>query len=126
MADASNVKLTIAFNDQDLDAEEKDEEVQKLLAQMKELDEVEAVDRVIDLNPPKGNKALGGFLIGLLTAEVSPANIKKVFGFLSDRLGGKPIEMTLKAPDGRELSVKASSNVEFEFVMQQAQEFLKV
>ncbi len=45
MADTSDVKLTITFTDPDLDAEEKDEEVQKLLAQMKDLDEVEAVDR---------------------------------------------------------------------------------
>lgn len=125
MANESNIKLMIAFNDPNLDADEKDEEVQKLLEQMKDMDEVEAVDRVLDPNPPEGNKALGGFLVGLLMTEVNPANIKKLMGFLGERLGGKPIEMTLKAPDGRELSVKASSQAEFEFVMRQAQEFLK-
>jgi hypothetical protein len=72
MADESLVKFTIVFNDPDLDAEEKDEEVQKLLNQMQKLDEVEEITLVLDPNPPKGNKALGGFLVGTLTAVVKP------------------------------------------------------
>ena len=63
--------------------------------------------------------------MGMLTAEVNPANIKKLMVFLGDRLGGKQIEMVLKAPDGRELNLKASSQAEFEFAFQKAQEFLK-
>lgn len=123
MTDASNVKLTIAFNDPDLDAEEKDEQVQKLLTQMKELDEVEAVNRVLDPNPPEGNKALGGILVGLLTAEVSPANIKALFGFLGDRLGNKPIELEVEA-NGKKLKVKASSQAELEAAIEAAQKFV--
>ena len=63
--------------------------------------------------------------MGMLTAEVNPANIKKLMTFLGDRLGGKQIEMVLKTPDGRELNLKASSQAEFEFAFQKAQEFLK-
>jgi hypothetical protein len=92
MAGESLVKLTLVFNDPDLDDEEKDEEVQKLLNQMQDLDEVEKSYRVLDPNPPEGNKALGGFLIGMLTAVVKPENIKTLFGFLSEQLKGKPIE----------------------------------
>lgn len=123
MTDASNVKLTIAFNDPDLDAEEKDEQVQNLLTQMKELDEVEAVNRVLDPNPPEGNKALGGILVGLLTAEVSPANIKALFGFLGDRLGNKPIELEVEA-NGKKLKVKASSQAELKAAIEAAQKFV--
>ena len=125
MASESLVKLTLVFNDPDLDAEEKDEEVQKLLNQMQKLDEVEEITRVLDPNPPVGNKALGGFLVGMLTAEVKPENIKKLFGFLRERLNGKPIEIAIKAPDGRELNIKANSQAEFEFAFEKAQEFLK-
>lgn len=39
----------------------------KLLIQMKDLDEIEDVGRVLDPNPPEKNKAMGGFLVGLLT-----------------------------------------------------------
>jgi hypothetical protein len=63
--------------------------------------------------------------LGLLTAEVNPANIKALFQFLGDRIGGKPIKLNLKAPDGRELSIEASSQAEFDYAYQKAQEFLK-
>ncbi len=35
-----------------------------------------------------------------------------------------PIELVVKAPDGREVSIKASNREEFEFAMQQAKAFL--
>ncbi len=121
--DPSNLKLEITFIDPDLDPEDREEEARKLLNYLQELDEVEEVDRVPDPNPPEGSKALGGFLLGMLTAQVKPKNIKGLMKFLGDRLGAKPIEMTVKTPDGRELSIKASSREEFEFAMQKAQEF---
>jgi len=126
MSENSITSITISFTDPDLDLEEQEEEVQKLLSQMKKLDEVEEVDRVLDPNPPVGNKALGGFLVGMLTVEVSSANVKKLLGFLSERLSGKPIKIAVKTPDGREISVEASSQAEFAFAMQKAQEFLQI
>lgn len=117
--------ITISFTDPDLSLEEKDEEVQKLLNQMKKIDEVDDVKRVLDPKPPAGNKSLGGFLVGLLTAEVSATNVKKVLLFLSERLSGKPIKLSLKTSDGREISVEASSQEEFAFAIQKAQEFLQ-
>lgn len=118
----SDVKLTIAFDDQDLDAEERDEEAQKLLKQMRELEDVQ-VERVLDPNPPAGNKALGGFLVGILTAEVNAANAKKMMGFLGDRLSGKTIEMEVEA-NGKSLKVKASSQAELMAAVQAAQAFV--
>ncbi|MBD2294379.1 hypothetical protein H6G06_13010 [Anabaena sphaerica FACHB-251] len=125
MSDTSNFKITIAFTDSELDDEEKNKEVQKLLTQMQKLDDViEDVNRVIDSNPPKLNKAGGGFLPGLLTAQVNPANFLKLFGFLAERLGNKPIKLNVKAPDGREINLEASSKEEFEFAWQKAQDFI--
>jgi hypothetical protein len=123
MVDQSNVKLTVALVDPDFDDDEKDAEVQKLLSQMKELDEIEAVDRTYDPNPPEGNKALGGFVVGLLTAEVSPKNVKKLFDFFSDRLSGKSIELEVEA-NGRRLKVKASSQEELAAAIEAAQKFV--
>lgn len=125
MAGEPNVTLTIDLNDSDLDAEETDEAVQNLLAQMRELDEIEAVDRVFDPHPPAGNKTIGGFLVGLLIAEVSVANFKKLGAFLGDRIGNKPIKLKVKAPDGRELELEASSREEFDYAYEKAQAFLK-
>jgi hypothetical protein len=121
----SNIKFTITFNDPDLDAEEKDEQSQRLIAELKQIDEVDAVGRVLDPNPPEGNKALGGFLAGLLMAEVNVANAKKLMGFLGDRLGGKPIELAVEA-NGKKLTVKAHSREELEAAIKAAQDFIAV
>lgn len=123
MTTSANVKLTIAFNDGDLDLEERDEQAQRLMAELKQVDEVVAVDRVLDPNPPEGNKALGGFLVGLLSAEVSVANAQKLMGFLGDRLGNKSIELEVEA-NGKKLKVKASSRQELEAAIEAAQKFI--
>ncbi len=125
MTNVSTVKLTINFNDPRADAEERDKEVQKLLAQLKGLDEIESVSRVPDLNPQLGSKSLGGFLIGLLTAEVSTENFKKLIGFLGDRLGGKTIEFEVEG-NGRKLKLKASSHEELEVALKAAKDFIGV
>lgn len=123
MASGSNVGLTINFNDPEADPEERDFEVQRLLSFMREIDEVESIDRVPDPNPPKGSKALGGFLVGMLTAQVNAANLKTLFTFLSDRLIGKPIELEIEA-NGKKLKVTASSREELEAAIRVAQDFI--
>ncbi len=123
MTTNSNVQITIAFDDPDLDPEERDEQAQQLISELREIDEVEMVDRVLDPNPPEGNKAFGGFLAGLLMAEVNAANAKKLMGFLGDRLGGKPIELEVEA-NGKKLKVKAHSREELESAIKAAQDFV--
>jgi hypothetical protein len=118
----NNIKFTIAFNDPDLDLEERDEQAQRLMAELKQMDEVE-VERVLDPNPPEGNKAIGAMLVGLLTAQVSAANAQKLMGFLGDRLGGKPIELAVEA-NGKKLTVKAHSREELEAAIKAAQDFV--
>ncbi|MBW4466538.1 MAG: hypothetical protein KME07_14030 [Pegethrix bostrychoides GSE-TBD4-15B] len=124
MADPSSVELTVAFNDPNLDLKEREAQTLNLWAELQDRDEVEALGRVPDPNPPAGYKG-GSFLMGLLTAEVSLANFRKLLGFLAERLGNKPIKLKVKAPDGRELELEASSQDEFNFAYQKAQDFLK-
>jgi len=125
MESKSSVKLTFNFNDPDLTPEELDEYAQRLLAELKDVDEVETVNRVLDPNPPEGNKALGAILVGLLTAEVNAKNAKRVFGFLSDRLGGKAIELEVEVNgNSKKIQVKAQSREELEVAMKLAQDFI--
>ena len=118
-----SINITIKFNDPDLEPEEQEQQVQQLMTELKQMDEVETVDHVLDPNPPEGNKALGGFLAGLLVTEVNVANAKKLMGFLGDRLGGKPIEMTVEA-NGKKLVVKAHSREELEAAIKAAKDFV--
>ena len=125
MIGQANVQVTVVIQEPRLEDEELQAEVEDLLPQVREVDGVEQAHLVAVEEAPKGSKALGGFLLGMLTTEVNPANIKALMRFLGERLGGKQTEIVLKAPDGRELSIKASSQAEFEFAFQKAQEFLK-
>ncbi|MEI6445155.1 MAG: hypothetical protein WCO29_19010, partial [Nostocales cyanobacterium ELA583] len=71
----------------------------------------EKVDRAEDFNPEAGSKPGFATLIGVLTAQVSIKNIKTFLAFLGDRLGDKPIELTVKVGD-KEVSIKAKSRQE--------------
>lgn len=123
MEGQSSIRLTFNFNDPDLTSDERDEQAQRLIAELKDVDEVETVDRVLDPNPPEGNKALGGMLVGLLTAEVNAENAKRLFSFLGERLGGKAIELEVAA-NGKKLKVKAQNREELEFAIKAAQDFV--
>jgi hypothetical protein len=125
MPEDSNIQLTIAFNDPELDSEELEAQAQNLLAQIRDWDEIEGVDRVLDPNPPAGNKSVGAILVGLLTAQVNKENAQKLLGFLGDRLGNKAIELEIEA-NGKKLKVKASSQAELMVAIEAAQKFIAV
>ncbi|MBN3907538.1 MAG: hypothetical protein HWQ35_13535 [Nostoc sp. NMS1] len=122
MSSESNVKLTIALSNPDLDAEEQEKETRNLLREIKDLD-VESAELVAVTEIPERGKSVGGFLLGVLQAEVSLANFKKLLGFLGDRLGNKTIELEVEA-NGKKLKVKASSQEELNAAIEQAQKFI--
>lgn len=119
----SSVQLTISLAELGLDDEELQAEVEKLLPQIKEVDGVENAGLVEVTEVPSGSKSVTGYVVGMLKAVLAPAHLKTVFGFL--RSINKPIKIQIKAPDGRELNLEASSREEFAFAMQKAEEFLK-
>lgn len=124
MTSNSNLKLTIEFTDPELEPEQRDEQAQLLIEELKDIDEIATVDRVLDPTPANvGTKGVGAFIVGLLTAEIKVDNAKKMFGFLKDRLGGKSIEFTVEA-NGKKLSVKASSREELDYAIAQANDFI--
>jgi hypothetical protein len=123
MTSIPNLKLTIEFNDPELEPEQRDEQAQRLIAELRDLDEIDTVDRV-DANLAEGTKSIGGTLVGLLTAEVSLANGKKLMGFLGDRLGGKPIEFTVEV-NGKKLTAKANSREELDYAIAKANDFIE-
>ena len=122
MSSESNVKLTSALSNPSLDAEEQERETQNLLREIKDLD-VESAELVAVTETPLGSKAFGGFLLGVLQAEVSLANFKKLLAFLGDRLGNKTIELEVEA-NGKKLKVKASSQQELNAAIEQPQKFI--
>ncbi len=124
MANTSNVQVSIAFKEPDLDDDELEEMTQNLFNQMRQLDEIEDVKRVQDPNPREGSMALGGFLLGILTAEINAKNVKALMKFLGERLSGKMIEMEVEA-NGRKLKVKVGSQQELFAAIKAAEQFVE-
>ncbi len=111
MTDNRTIQFTFAVDDPELDDDRRQKIASKLLRELRDSDEVEKADRAEDFNPEAGSKPGFATLIGVLTAEVSIKNIKGFLSFLSDRLGDKPIEITVKVGD-KEVSIKAKSRQE--------------
>ncbi|MEH1866227.1 MAG: hypothetical protein V7K69_14665 [Nostoc sp.] len=123
MATTSNVQITIALQEPGLDDDELQDETQRLLQQMLELDEVEDASLYRQAEAPEGSKSITGLAVGWLTTQVNAKSIKALMGFLGDRLGNKTIELEIEA-NGKKLKVKASSRQELEAAIEAAQKFV--
>jgi len=110
MTDNRTIQFTFAIDDPELDDDRRDKIARQLLPELRKQDEVVKADLTEDLNPEAGSKGFAT-LVGVLTAEVSIKNIKTFLSFLGDRLGDKPIELTVKVGD-KEVSIKAKSRQE--------------
>ncbi|BAY82872.1 hypothetical protein NIES267_23570 [Calothrix parasitica NIES-267] len=125
MMTTSDIQLIISLSELGLDDEELQAEVENLLPQIREVDGVEDAVPVEVAEVPENSKSLTGYTLGMIkTFLIDKVNLKNVFGFLQDRFGNKPIKLVVKAPDGRELNLEASSREEFGFAIKQAEDFL--
>lgn len=111
MTGEPTIKFTFAVDDPELDDERRQKIATKLLREIRELDEVEKADRTEDLHPEAGSKPLFATLIGAVTAEVSMKNVKTFLSFLGDRLGDKPMKISVKLGD-KEVNIEAKSREE--------------
>ena len=116
-----NICVNLELVDPSLDAEDLQVAARNLLRQVKAVDGVEDADLVSVTEVPDGAMAIGGFVVGLLIAEVSAANLKILGGFLKDRILAKNLKMTIKAY-GKEMAIEASSQAEFDYAIQKADE----
>ena len=120
----SQLQVTIAFQDPELDDEDLQTDVERLLPQIREIDGIEAVGLVPVEEMPVGAKSIGGIVVGAAKFAIDNSNILKGLVFVGNRLiNGKTLKATFKAPDGREFSGEAGSRSDFEYLLQQAEAF---
>jgi len=119
----TNIQVEIILRDPDLDNQELQSEVQNLVQHLLEDVEVEHADLVPVETAPEDSKSLGGFLLGVLTAEVNAKNFKKLMTFLTTRLSGQAIEMEVQA-NGKQIRVKANNLDELREIIKIAQNFV--
>ncbi len=116
MSDEGTIQFTFGLDAPELEDEERLKFAKKLLRELRNLDEVEKVDRTEDLTPEAGSKPGFATLIGSITALVQVKNIKAFLGFLGDRLQDKPSKGIIKVGDNQvEFEVKSRQELaEFE------------
>ncbi|MDJ0743866.1 MAG: hypothetical protein QNJ32_10945 [Xenococcaceae cyanobacterium MO_167.B27] len=116
MSDEGIIQFTFGLDEPELEDEQRLKFGKKLLRELRNLDEVEKVDRTEDLTPEAGSKPGFATLIGSITALVHVKDIKAFLGFLGDRLQDKPIKGSIKVGDNKiEFEVKSRQELaEFE------------
>ncbi|WP_088892150.1 hypothetical protein [Leptolyngbya ohadii] len=123
------VLMRIALQDRELGDRKLHAEVEEVLSQLRGREGVQDVSLVaVKVAPevPIGMtpRNIGGFLPGVLQAEVSLPYVMQVLEFLRDRLlENRRIEMSLKSSDGKSFSSRASNPEELDFLMQEAESF---
>ncbi len=110
MTDETIIQFTFGLDDPELEDDERQKFAQRLLPELRSLDEVIRADRAENLDPEAGSKGFAT-LVGLLQAEVSFKSIKAFVGFLGDRLADKPVKVKVKVGD-KETEIEAKSRQE--------------
>ncbi len=111
MTQEPTIQLIFGIDEPELDDEEKQELTQKLLRQLRALDEVERADRTEDLNPEEGSKPGMATLMGFLTLEVNRKNLGKLLKWLGDRVGDKSMKVRVRVGE-HEIELEAKSEQE--------------
>jgi hypothetical protein len=116
--------VILTFQATNLDNEDLQAEVERLLPQIKEIEGVEQANLISVELPPDGSKAGGGFLLGALKFVADNSKIiQGLMGLSSALLGNKTLKLTVKAPDGSEFSGEAKNRDDLEYLLKQAEEF---
>ncbi|MCG9884862.1 MAG: hypothetical protein MH825_04640 [Cyanobacteria bacterium] len=112
MSMAENVSIVIDFRDADRDDVLLERQTQTLFRELQRLDEIAAVERVADPNPPEGNFSGGSWLPGKLVVQILVQGVAKAMGVISKQLGGRAIVIETKGPGDYRVEVKNSDDLE--------------
>ena len=99
--DDTIIEFTFGLDEPEAEDGERKKFAKNLLKELRQRDEVERANRAEDLNPEAGSKDALGFLVGVLTTEVSFKNFKAFLGWLGSRLQDKPIKGSIKVGDNQ-------------------------
>ena len=117
-------RVLIRLDDPDLEPDRLQASTELLLQQLREVDEIEEAHLAGSDDLPKGSKSIGGFLIGVLTAEVNLENARNLANFLGEFLfRQRIIEIEVEA-NSRKLKVKASNKQELVAAIEAAKDFI--
>ena len=114
---SENIQLTITLSDRKLEDTELQKDTENILSEIKEIDGVQKADLMPIETAKPGAKSIGGFLVGIITAEINIENTKGLVRYLGDRLYGKTIKMKITAKgngQGVEVEIEGRNAKELE------------
>lgn len=120
----SSIQVKITLLDSELSESELQQATQDLQAEVAEVDGVLEVNQVPVLTAEAGAKSIGGFLINILTAEVSVENFKKLVNYLGDRTFGRTYEIEAEG-NGRKFKGKFRRPEDLAVILPEIDKFLK-
>ena len=119
-----NIQLTISLSDQQLEEDQLEEDTQNILSEIEKFDGVQKADLISIETAEARAKNIGGFLIGILTAEINAKNLKALVGYLSDRLSGKTVKIKAEG-NGRKIDIEVGNLEDLKKALAEVDDFLK-
>ncbi|NEQ35769.1 MAG: hypothetical protein F6K40_05500 [Okeania sp. SIO3I5] len=119
-----NIQLTITLSDPKLKEDRLQEDTENMLSEIKEFDGVQKADLMPIEKAEPGSKSIGGFLIGILTAEINAKNIKALVGYLGNNLYGKTIKINAEG-NGRKIDIEVRNLEDLNKALAEVDNFLK-
>ncbi len=120
-----NIQLTITLSDPQLEEEQLQTDTENTLSEIKKFDGVQKADLVPVETAEPGAKSIGGFLVGILTAEINAKNLKALVGYLGNNLYGKTIKIKAEG-NGRKLDIEVRNLEDLNKALAEVDNFLKV
>lgn len=118
------LSITLTLSDPQVDDEQLQADTLTLQDQIAEVEGVNDVYTTPATQAPVNAKSIGGAIINVLTAEITPQALMSVLNFLGGRLFNRTIEIEAEA-NGKTLKVKVSNAKDLEFAIEQAKRFLE-
>ena len=119
-----NIQLTITLSDQQLEEEQLQTDTENMLSEIQEFDGVQKADLMPIEKAEPGSKSIGGFLVGILTAEINAKNLKALVGYLGNNLYGKTIKIKAEG-NGRKLDLEVRNLEDLNKALAEVDNFLK-
>ncbi|NES77383.1 MULTISPECIES: hypothetical protein [unclassified Okeania] len=119
-----NIQLSITLSDQKLEEEDLQTDTENILSEIEKFDGVQKADLISIEKAEPNTKSIGGFLVGILTAEINAKNLKALVGYLGDRLSGKTVKIKAEG-NGRKIDIEVGNLEDLNKALAEVDNFLK-
>ncbi|NES67732.1 MAG: hypothetical protein F6K24_22070 [Okeania sp. SIO2D1] len=118
-----NIQLTISLSDSKLEEDKLEEDTRYILSEIEKFDGVQKADLMSIETAEPHAKSIGGFLVGILSAEINAKNLKALVGYLGDRLSGKTVKIKAEA-NGRKIDIEVGNLEDLNKALAEVDNFL--